>query len=221
MYLAMPMKKQPPLDFTRKALERFLPISENLRKYTEKQAKLAKIERLALEDFLEPVPIASPRELAFDYLLSRDHQVLMELCTGKILKLVIDAAQLENQKSLLVVEMLVDQLRPLAGFDRIENLVKSAITKRSEFLSNCLRLAVILTTERESGLHDGVLVMPLLELVRRSHILSGNIASTKDQEDGLFAVGVLYNLQEHVFWPPDTTPLFEELLHHRNGEDRT
>ncbi|KAG7837025.1 hypothetical protein KL919_000578 [Ogataea angusta] len=122
IYLATPMKKEPPLDFTRNAIELFLPVSGTLRKHIERQAKLTKIDQLALDDFLDHVPIASPRELALDYLLHRDHHVLVKLCTQKMLKLVIDAAQLENEKSMLLVEMLVDQLRPLAGFDKIEHL---------------------------------------------------------------------------------------------------
>ncbi|KAG7867923.1 hypothetical protein KL918_002520 [Ogataea parapolymorpha] len=221
IYLATPMKKEPPLDFTRKALELLLPISEELRVYLEKQAKLPKIDQLALEDFLEHVTTASPRELAFNYLLHRDHHVLVELCTHKLLSLVIQAAQLDDGKSMLLVEMLVDELRPLAGFDKIEHLVKSAITKRPECLPTCLRLAIVLTTERESTLNDPALVVPLLELVRGSHILSGDIALSQDQENGLFALGLLFNLQEHVSWPADAKTLFKELLHHGNGQERS
>ncbi|KAG7827799.1 hypothetical protein KL920_004049 [Ogataea angusta] len=142
IYLATPMKKEPPLDFTRNAIELFLPVSGTLRKHIERQAKLTKIDQLALDEFLDHVPIASPRELALDYLLHRDHHVLVKLCTQKILKLVIDAAQLENEKSMLLVEMLVDQLRPLAGFDKIDHLVKSAIVEKTDSLSICLRLAI-------------------------------------------------------------------------------
>ncbi|KAG7929217.1 hypothetical protein KL934_005275 [Ogataea polymorpha] len=164
IYLATPMKKQPPMDFTRKALELLLPISENLRVYIEKKGNLPKIDQMALEDFLEHIPTASPRELAFDYLLQRDHHVLLELCTQKLLKLVIQAAQLEDGKSMLLVEMLVDKVRPLAGFDKIEHLVKSAIIERPECLPTCLRLAIVLATEKKSTLNDPVLVVPLLEL---------------------------------------------------------
>ncbi|KAH3664249.1 hypothetical protein OGAPHI_004601 [Ogataea philodendri] len=201
-----------PAEPVRTIMELLLPNNDNLASTLQQSPKLGKIDRLALDDWTVHLDHHTPNRLALVYLLHQSYEFLIQVCNQTILVHIMESFDPQQIHSIQLVELLVDQVRSYPQFHRVVQIVKNSIIGKSDGLSVHMRLAIILTSDEQNNTFNEDLVVPLLELVRKSGVLKGDIGSEEDQQNSLFALGLLLNLQQHIQWPPSSKPLFKELL---------